>query len=342
MESNRKKKNKLPIILLAVLLLLAGGGCFAYANEYLSFLGIGSTIQEETTDSEQEEKTADPVNETAPVLRPDYSQINGSWISETTEDGRFLEFEINFPDVINFNDEIAHIERSDNSKYLYMIIFGSEDEEQLKFYISDLNGDSAKVWYSDDGRHYSNSLVLTRKNGQSEEVVDADTQSQSSTVAQSDSSGTSSSSSTKPNSDTASGNSSSGSEKKGHYEERRVCVQEAYDEQVLVKKGECTSVCVQEAYDTEEMVYLDGAFYGPDTEDIRWCYVCDHAFDDHCQVEGHPSTFKTVNITEPYWHNVEYRTVHHDAVYETQCEPDEYTTVHHDAVYETQMVWVED
>jgi len=32
----------------------------------------------------------------------------------------------------------------------------------------------------------------------------------------------------------------------------------------------------------------------------------------------------------------------HDAVYETQCEPDVYEAVHHDAVYETQKVWVED
>ncbi|MBR0417663.1 MAG: hypothetical protein IJI66_00670 [Erysipelotrichaceae bacterium] len=49
-----------------------------------------------------------------------------------------------------------------------------------------------------------------------------------------------------------------------------------------------------------------------------------------------------VEISEPYWHNVDYRTVHHDAVYETRCEPDVYETVHHDAVYETQKVWVED
>ena len=129
---------------------------------------------------------------------------------------------------------------------------------------------------------------------------------------------------------------------KGHYEERQVCVQEAYDEKVLVKKGTCTEVLVQAAYDTEEMVYLDGAYYGPDTEERAWCYICEHFYDDHCQLEGHPCNNKTVNITDPYWHNVEYRTVHHDAVYETQCAADEYKTVHHEAVYGTQIVWVED
>ena len=51
---------------------------------------------------------------------------------------------------------------------------------------------------------------------------------------------------------------------------------------------------------------------------------------------------KRVDTSELYWHNVEYRTVHNDTVYETQCEPDEYETVHHDAVYETRRVWVED
>lgn len=130
--------------------------------------------------------------------------------------------------------------------------------------------------------------------------------------------------------------------KKGHYEERQVCVQEAYDEQVLVEKGACSEVLVQAAYDTEEMVYLDGAYYGPDTEERAWCYICEHFYDDHCEQQGHPFNNKTVNLTDPYWHNVEYRTVHHDAVCETRCEPDVYETVHHDAVYETQSVWIDD
>ena len=131
-------------------------------------------------------------------------------------------------------------------------------------------------------------------------------------------------------------------ENKGHYEERQICIQEAYDEQILVKKGECTQVLVQEAYDEEEMVYLDGAYYGTDQELINWCYICEHAYDDHCHQEAHPSTTKLIDVSEPYWHNVEYRTVHHEAAYETQCEPDEYTIIHHDAVYRTETVWVDD
>ena len=131
-------------------------------------------------------------------------------------------------------------------------------------------------------------------------------------------------------------------EKKGHYEEHQVCVQKAYDEQVLVKKGKCTQILVHEAYDTEEMVYLDGAYYGTDQELINWCYICEHSYDDHCHQEAHPSTTKLIDVSEPYWHNVEYRTIHHDAVYETQCEPDEYTAIHHDAIYRTETVWVDD
>ena len=105
---------------------------------------------------------------------------------------------------------------------------------------------------------------------------------------------------------------------------------------------------VKEAYDTEEMVYLDGAFYGSDMQEVYVCNGCgavfyDASINDHIGSPEHPGWHNDyVAINDPYWHNVEYRTVHHDAVYETQCEPDIYETVHHDAVYETQKVWVED
>ena len=86
----------------------------------------------------------------------------------------------------------------------------------------------------------------------------------------------------------------------GHYEERQVCVQEAYDEQVLVKKGECTQILVQDVYDTEEMVYLEGAFYGPDTEIKNYCYICNHLYDECCEQQGHPSSTMQVETSEPY------------------------------------------
>ena len=137
-------------------------------------------------------------------------------------------------------------------------------------------------------------------------------------------------------------------EKKGHYEERQVLVKDAYDETVLVRKGECSLVLVKDAYDTEEIVYLDGAFYGPDTQEGYVCNGCgavffDASINDHIGSPEHPGWHnEMIEISEPYWHNVEYRTVHHEAVYETRCEPDEYETVHHDAVYRTETVWVDD
>jgi len=146
-----------------------------------------------------------------------------------------------------------------------------------------------------------------------------------------------------------SGNPASSNEKKGHYEQRQVLVREAYDEQVLVKKGECTSICVQEAYDTQEMVYLDGAYYGSDMQEVYVCNNCGATFTDG-SIQTHIDNSDTcggwhndyVATGEPYWHNVDYRTVHHDAVYETKCEPDEYKTVHHEAEYKIEQVWVED
>lgn len=137
-------------------------------------------------------------------------------------------------------------------------------------------------------------------------------------------------------------------EKKGHYEERQVLVRDAYDEKVLVKKGECTQILVKDAYDTEEIVYLDGAYYGADKEEFEVCNDCGARF--RGGISEHLANSETcgawhnewIEVGEPYWHNVEYRTVHHDAVYETRCEPDEYETVHHEAIYRTEMVWVDD
>ncbi len=137
-------------------------------------------------------------------------------------------------------------------------------------------------------------------------------------------------------------------EKKGHYEERQVLEKDAYDENVLVRKGECSLVLVRDAYDTQETIYLEGAFYGPDTQEGYVCNGCgavffDASINDHIGSPEHPGWHnEMIEISEPYWHNVEYRTVHHEAVYETRCEPDEYETVHHDAVYRTETVWVDD
>ena len=137
-------------------------------------------------------------------------------------------------------------------------------------------------------------------------------------------------------------------EKKGHYEERQVLVKDAYDETVLVRKGECNLVLVKGAYVTEEIVYLDGAYYGADKEEYEVCNDCGARFKGG--ISEHLANSETcgawhnewVEVGEPYWHNVEYRTIHHDAVYETQCEPDEYTVIHHDAIYRTETVWVDD
>ena len=177
--------------------------------------------------------------------------------------------------------------------------------------------------------------LLTDRGGQ-EELVDqdkADTKQESDKPAKNDSS----QKSEKPQ-----------TEKTGHYEERQELVKEAYDEKVLVKKGECRDVLVAEAYDSEEMVYLDGAFYGPDTQEGYVCNGCgavffDASINDHIGSPEHPGWHnELIETSEPYWHNVEYKTVHHDAVYRTECEEDEYEIIHHDAEYRTVKVWVED
>ena len=343
---NKKKKNW-PIILLVVLLLLGGGGCFAYFNNYLEPIGLPFKVktEEETLKAEdpepeevkKEEVKVEPVQE----IKRDYSNINGKWESEKRSNGQYLNFEIDYPKVINFNDEVGSIEEKNIGTKCQYTVYLKDGEGRLKLFIKDLDGDSATIWYPNEEGKYLDHLVLTRteKPAEVEQENTTETPAHDNTATQQPKpSGTSGSNTT--GSGNSSGNGSSN--KSGHYEERQVLVKEAYDEQVLVKKGACTDVLVQEAYDTEEMVYLDGAFYGPDTEERAWCYICEHFYDDHCEQQGHPFNNKTVELTEPYWHNVDYRTVHHDAVYETRCEPDAYETVHHDAVYETQKVWIED
>ena len=343
MEKANKKK-KWPIILLVVLLLLGSSGYFAYTNGYLDQFIKKKKIEEpvETVKEEgkKEEIKVDPVQE----IKRDYSNINGKWESEKRSNGQYLTFEIDYPKVINFNDEIGSIEeKSIGTKYQYTVYL-KDGDGKLKLFIKDLDGDSATIWYPNDEGKYLDHLVLTRTEKPAEVEQDAKTETpaQDNTATQQPKpNGTSGNTSSNPSG-------SGSSNKKGHYEERQVCVQEAYDEQVLVKKGACTDVLVKDAYDTEEMVYLDGAFYGSDMQEVYVCNGCgavfyDASINDHIGSPEHPGWHNDyVAINDPYWHNVEYRTVHHDAVYETQCEPDIYETVHHDAIYETQKVWVED
>ena len=358
MEKVNKKKRRWPIILLVVLLLLGGGGCFAYFNNYLEPIGLPyktkteeDTVKVEEPKPEQVQKDevkVEPVQE----IKRDYSNINGKWESEKRSNGQYLTFEINYPKVINFNDEIGSIEeKSIGSKYQYTVYL-KDGDGKLKLFIKDLDGDSATIWYPNEEGKYLDYLTLTRteKPAEAEQENTTEMPAQDNTATQQPKPSATSGSNTAGSGNTSGNTGGSGtSGKNGHYEERQVCVQEAWDEQVLVKKGACTDVLVKEAYDTEEMVYLDGAFYGPDRQEIMVCNQCGAEFWNGGAAEhiansetcgGYHNEFR--DISEPYWHNVEYRTVHHDAVYETQCEPDEYTTVHHDAIYETQRVWVED
>lgn len=133
--------------------------------------------------------------------------------------------------------------------------------------------------------------------------------------------------------------------KSGHYEERQVLVKDAWDEKILVRKGECEAILVKDAYDEE--VWEDGAWYGPDSIEAKVCNGCGEIFYD--SISQHMAEFpehggwhnEMIAQGEPYWHGNSI-VIHHDAVYETVCEEDEYEIVHHDAEYETVSVWIED
>ena len=337
-----RPKSKAWLIVLLAALMIAGG-----LGYYFTQMNKPADDTVENTKTEPDK----PKQEPAETKEPDHTLINGYWKSETTEDGRFLEFTIDYPEVTNFNGMKGPV-NYDAKLNRYAITLKDETGESV-FYIGEFEKNAGKVFYyeEDDGEELF--LTLNRDpESVPDNVIDkpAEQKPETGTTNSGNNKPSASTGNAKPSgSDSANNSGNSSNNPKGHYEERQVCVQEAYDEQVLVKKGECTNVLVKEAYDSQEMVYLDGAYYGSDMQEVMVCNQCGEVFWNGGAAE-HVANSDTCGsyhndylpINDPYWHNVEYKTVHHDAVYETRCEPDEYKTVHHDAVYETQMVWVED
>lgn len=333
-----KPKSRTWLIILLAALLLAGG---------LGYYFVKMNKPVDNTVENSEPKPEEKKEETIKDPEPDHTMINGYWKSETTEDGRFLEFTIDYPEVTNFDGAKGTV-RYDSKTKRYVVTIKHETGDSV-VYLGEIDNNTGTIYYYENGEKDEKTLSANRDpESVPENVIDKPAEQKPET-------GTSNSGNNKPSASTGNtkppaSNSGNSSNPKGHYEERQVCVQEAYDEKVLVKKGECKSVCVKEAYDSQEMVYLEGAYYGSDMQEVAVCNECgatlNSSIDEHV-LASHPDRpcgyhNDYVPINDPYWHNVEYRTVHHDAVYETQCEPDEYKTVHHDAVYETQMVWVED
>jgi len=343
----RLKKYNIPILVLALLILIGGFGYIVY--DYSNLFVNDQNAVVENTETKPEEKQQEPIADP----EPDHTLINGYWKTEILEDGRFLEFTINYPEVTNFDGTKGTAEYDAESKG-YIVTIKHETGVDTVFLISDFDDNTGTVYYYENGSEELNTLAMNRDPETAPDNVLANTAEQKPETNQNTTSNTasnnkpsSSGNSTKPSSSTGnSGNSNNNSDKKGHYEERQVCVQEAWDEQVLVKKGECTSVLVKDAWD-EQVADYSNAYFNGDPVDVVVCNQCGavvygNFFEVHGNEEHRGWHNEIRDTCEPYWHNVTYTTVHHDAVYEAQCEPDEYTTVHHDAVYETQMVWVED
>ncbi len=146
-----------------------------------------------------------------------------------------------------------------------------------------------------------------------------------------------------PVNDSPSGNTDS--EKKGHWETRYEIIP-AWDEQVLVKEGWYESVLVKDAWD--EDVWDDGAYYGPDMEEVAVCSGCGAVFHDSSinqHLEDHPEHGGWYNdfiaVSEPYWHGTKH-TIHHEAEYRQVWHDPEYRTLHHPEETRSYQVWVDD
>ena len=96
-----RPKSKVWLIVLLAALILAGG-----LGYYFTQMNKPADNTVENSEPKPEEKKEETIKDP----EPDHTLINGYWKTETTEDGRFLEFTIDYPEVINF-DEIggAHV-----------------------------------------------------------------------------------------------------------------------------------------------------------------------------------------------------------------------------------------
>ena len=273
--------------------------------------------------------------------------MNGKWESEKRSDGAYLSFEIAYPYVINFDGNVSTISKAEKPEYDY-VTYRKNGDGFLKIYFSDIEGDSAKVWYQDENGKFTNSLLLTRKAeeaiaGTSEKADDPTIAENKTETTGKPAEGGNTASSTSGNSsgsseNTGSGNSSeSGSsatdkrEENCHYETVNVLVKDAYDEQVIVKEGYWKTV--REAW-TETI--NDCAVYGQDSYEAYVCNGCGYTapvsewnrHDVTCQNSFHNDRIYYGDV-----HCLEYetQTIYHDA--EREWVEPEYKYIHHDAEY---------
>lgn len=109
------KNYNVPVLIASLLFIIGVCGYIAY--DYKSLFASKSQEKEIVKEPEK----AEPINTVVEVKEPDHSNINGYWESEPTKEGAYLHFDISYPDVVNFDDNKGYIERSDNSRFIYVV-----------------------------------------------------------------------------------------------------------------------------------------------------------------------------------------------------------------------------
>ena len=336
---NRIKLYNVPALVMALLIIIGISGYLIY--NYVSIFGDQNIAESQTekTDvikDDKKEETKEPV--------PDPTLINGTWKSEVTEDGVFLEFTIDYPEVTNFNGIKGMVYDSDNGKYPYMIILKDENGTS-KFYLDTADKDNIKVVYSSDGVEFDSFIAISRQDDASGDPGNTIDEPQNKPANTGSSGNTASTGNNKPsNSGSHSGNSSSSSGKKGHWETRYETVP-AWDEQVLVKEGYYENVLVKDAWD-EADTYCYA--FGQDREMVYVCNTCGGQFsaseiDSHIASHGGGGWHNDyIDVGEPYCKEYKTDYIHHDAVYDRVWHEPEYKTVHHPEETRSYQVWVDD
>jgi|GEM_PF-5169709 len=272
-----------------------------------------------------ESPSSDPVDD-VPVPEPEnvkevIGYSDGEWVSHDED----VPFTLTITGKkVTVNGFEAVCELSEDTKFQYIIFFPKEIndvDEDMFMYFDPIDENNGIIWLPDEAGEFTYQIIISNdKAAEGKEPV--------SNTGDSD----------KPSGGNDSLNDSSNGQSEKSCRDVQVLVQEAWDEQVLVKKGACTTVKVRDAWDEEPYC----SAYGETT--VYVCNGCGLTTTDYPTIRDH-ITWNHQNGCDGF-HNGPgeiYCTAwspgaHHDAVYEERCEPDVYEIVHHDAVYEWRTV----
>ena len=288
--------------------------------------------------SKQSETVIDVNNDDKPVEVEPVNENNDSETVIVYSDGEWVSLDENIPftlaitgDSVVVNGVKGLCQIAEDNEHQYIISFTKENsnvEEDMFMYFDLIDENTGVIWLPDDNDEFLYQVKIANNSTPSEtEIISNDEKPAQKPENQN-----------KPSENTPSQGSGTEKPSTQNCRDVEVLVKDAWDEQVLVRKGECTTVKIKDAWDEDPYcsAYEETVVYV--------CNGCGLTTSDYDTIRQHIN-FNHANGCDGF-HNGPGEVycsawspgAHHDAVYEQRCEPDEYSTVHHEAVYETLRV----